>query len=414
MDPQNLVGSAEERIWQFRTADAELRLSDAAGRVLSNAEVDVQLTRHEFKFGCTGFSPNGMADGELGRAYEERFLALFNYTTLPFYWGGYEPSDGDTREQQLRRMAEGCARRRVEMKGHPLVWHEVFPEWGAAYSDAEILARLEGRVRDIVSGFKDVIRMWDVVNEATISAPFDNAIGRWIAKESAAACVAQALQWAREANPSATLLYNDFNVSEDFETLVGSLIERGAPVDVIGIQSHMHKGTWTLEKVWHVCETYARYGLPLHWTEVTILSGRLKDPDDDDWHTERTDWKSTPEGEIAQAEYGEQFYRLFFSHPAVEAITWWDFSDYATWQGAPSGLVRGDMSPKPLYERLSDLVTKQWRTDARTTSDGEGRTWLRCFFGEHEVKAILDSGVVLRGSFTFCRKGERKVDVVLE
>ena len=110
-------------------------------------------------------------------------------------------------------------------------------------------------------------------------------------------------------------------------------------------------GQWPLEKAWTVCETYGRFGKPLHFTELTVLSGRLKDPNDNDWHKARTDWPSTPEGEAAQAEYGAKLYTVLFSHPAVEAITWWDFSDYRSWQGAPSGLVREDMTPKPLYDR---------------------------------------------------------------
>lgn len=413
MDASDLIASAPERIRQCRTAEVELRLSDDTGRIIPHATVDVQLVRHEFKFGCNAFLVGQIADETLQRGYEERLTALLNYATLPFYWGSYEQSKDTTREQALGTMAEWCGRHRIATKGHPLIWHETFPQWGHQCSDDEILTRLERRVRQIVSQFKDRVHLWDVVNEATVSHTFDNAVGRWIARDGAAACVEQALRWAREANPSATLLYNDFNVSPDFEALVGALRDRDAPLDVIGIQSHMHKGRWPLERVWQVCETYARYGLPLHWTELTILSGRLKAADDNDWHTPRTDWKSTPDGEMTQAEYGEQLYTLLFSHPSVEAITWWDFSDYGSWQGAPAGLVREDMTPKPLYERQLNLVKKDWCTDVHTTSDGEGRTRLRCVFGTHRVRATLDTGRTLSGEFTVSRKGHRAMTVAL-
>lgn len=413
MERADLISSAPERIREYRTANITLQLSDDTGRAVSHAGVEVQLTCHEFKFGCNAFLVGRIADEPLQRGYEERFTALCNYATLPFYWGSYEPSEDATREQELRRMAEWCRCRRVTPKGHPLVWHETFPVWGHRFPDAEILARLERRVRQIVSRFKDEVSLWDVVNEATVSHTFDNAVGRWIARDGAATCVEQALRWARAANPSATLLYNDFNVSPEFETLVERLCDRGAPVDAIGIQSHMHKGRWPLERVWQVCETYARFGLPLHWTELTVLSGRLKAADDPDWHTVRTDWKSTPDEEATQAEYGEQLYTLLFSHPSVEAITWWDFSDYGSWQGAPAGLLRADMTPKPLYQGLLNLVTKAWSTDIRTTSDAEGQVRLRGFFGAHRVTATFDSGRTLRGTFTVRRKGHRAVDVVL-
>ena len=69
----------------------------------------------------------------------------------------------------------------------------------------------------------------------------------------------------------------------------------------------------------------------------------------------RTDWPTTPEGEQRQAAEAESFYGVLLAHPAVEAITWWDFPD-GCWLNAPSGLVRKDMTPKPAYERLLKLV----------------------------------------------------------
>jgi GH35 family endo-1,4-beta-xylanase len=209
-------------------------------------------------------------------------------------------------------------------------------------------------------------------------------------------------------------LYNDFNISPEFETLVAELLDRGAPLDVIGIQSHMHKGTWPLERAWEVCERFACFGLPLHWTELTVLSGPLKAADDNDWHTRRPGWKSTPQGEIAQAEYGEALYTLLYSHPAVEAITWWDFSDHRSWQGAPCGLVGEDMTPKPLYERLLRKVRGEWGTDVDTKSDDSGQVRARCAFGHHRVEATSAGGIPLSGTFDLCRRGDRSIEVTLQ
>jgi endo-1,4-beta-xylanase len=411
---QEILTSAPQRIRQHRSAEIELRLVDERGTPLSGTGVHVQLTRHTFKVGCNAFLIDRIPDEALQRAYRERFAALLNYATLPFYWGGYEPTRGETQEKRLLGMADWCARHQIPAKGHPLAWHEVFPHWGHDCPDDEVLGRLEKRVHEIVSRFRGKVDIWDVVNEATVSHHFDNAIGRWIAAQGAAACVAQVLRWAREANPSARLLYNEFNIAPEFEALVADLLDRNVPLDAIGIQSHMHKGTWPLEKAWQTCETYARFGLPLHWTELTVLSGALKAENDNDWHFRHSDWHSTAEGEDAQAEYGAALYTLLFSHPAVEAITWWDFSDHGSWQGAPSGLIRADMSPKPLYERLHHLVWDEWRTDEQATSDANGRVLLRCFFGQHEVEAKTQSGARLAGTFDVGKKGSRHIEVALQ
>jgi len=418
VNPQELLSAAPERIREHRSADVALRLVDQNGAPQPNAHARVRLVCHEFKFGCNAFllaapPDRGVEPARLS-AYEARLDALLNYATLPFYWGGYELAPGAIQEAQRQEMADWCTAHQIPAKGHTLVWHEVYPRWGGDFSDGEIIARQEARIREIVARFRGSVDIWDVVNEATVSHRFDNAIGRWIVEQGAAECVDRALRWAHEANPYATLLYNDFNLSADFSTLVRDLLDRGAPLDVIGIQSHMHKGAWPLEKAWETCETYSQFGLPLHFTELTVLSGRLKAPDDNDWHFRHSDWHTTPEGEAAQAEYGEALYTLLYSHPAVEAITWWDFSDYRAWQGAPCGLVRADMSPKPLYERLLQLVRGEWSTDLQSNSDTQGRLRARCTFGHYRVEAATAAGAPLSGAFDLCRTGPRAIDVTLQ
>ena len=413
LDARAILSEAEGRIREHRTAEAQLSFVDRVGKPLPSLAAEVRLVRHEFKLGANAFRVGAIEDAGPQKAYNERFAALLNYATLPFYWGGYEPEKDKTQEARLDAMAAWCKQHHIAAKGHPLVWHEVFPKWAEALDDKEVFRRQEERVKQIVYRFQGRIDIWDVVNEATVSERFSNAVGRWMKERGAAKCVADALRWADGSNPKATLLYNDFNVSPAFEKLVEDLLQQGAPVKTIGIQSHMHKGVWPIERVWEVCETYARFKLPIHFTEATVLSGDLKKPDDNDWHKRHDDWHSTPEGEKAQLEYGQQFYTVLFSHPAVEAVTWWDFSDNGSWQGAPAGFIRKDMTPKPLYEWLMDAFHKRWATDLRVTANPSGVATARCFFGEHEVRAALPSGEKLKGRFAIERRGARDLQVVL-
>jgi hypothetical protein len=112
-----------------------------------------------------------------------------------------------------------------------------------------------------------------------------------------------------------------------------------------------------------------------------VLSGRRKTYRG---HERRTDWPTTKEGEKSQLEYVQKLYRLLFSHPSVEAITWWDFPD-GCWQGAPAGLVRSDLTPKPIYERLLEMVKGEWWTQSRGRTDGKGEYRFRGFCGEYDV-----------------------------
>ena len=86
------------------------------------------------------------------------------------------------------------------------------------------------------------------------------------------------------------------------------------------------------------------------------------------------------------------FYSLLFSHPSVQGITWWDLSDLRAWQGAPAGLVRKDMSPKPAYERLMGLIKGKWWTQASATTDAQGTCSVRVFQGTHSVTVKTSDG----------------------
>jgi endo-1,4-beta-xylanase len=91
MTDTDILSGADWRIREHRSADVGLRFRDESGRPLAGATAQVEMVRHEFKFGANAFGLFSIPDADTQRAYEERFAALLNFATLPFYWGGYEP-----------------------------------------------------------------------------------------------------------------------------------------------------------------------------------------------------------------------------------------------------------------------------------------------------------------------------------
>ena len=78
-------------------------------------------------------------------------------------------------------------------------------------------------------------------------------------------------------------------------------------------------------------------------------------------------------------------YKTLLSHPAVEAITYWDLSD-GGWLGAPTGLVRLDGSAKPSFEALRGLIKGEWwLPPTKMATDAEGRLRFNGFLGDYEV-----------------------------
>ncbi len=383
--------AVEARIQQYRMGNLAIQVRDAAGQPVPGATVAVQQTRHAFLFGANIFVLQPDSADALQGLYQERFTNLLNYATLPFYWGSYERINGQPEAGKLHQMAQWCSQHGLPTKGHPLVWQNVYPAWAPKEADAA-KARLEKRVTDIVSQFKNEVSYWDVVNEAcsATSRP-ETGVGAWAKRDGSAAMVATALGWARSAagGSRTTLLYNDFNVTRKCVDLLSALKQRDSLPDAIGIQSHMHGGTWPMQRVWDVCEQFAVFGKPLHFTEVTVISGPPRKK-----AVEQTlnDWFTTSADEAKQAEYVVSFYSMLFSHPAVQAITWWDLSDYRAWQGAPAGLVRKDMSPKPAYERLMGLIRDTWWTHVKSNTDAQGRCAVRVFQGAHRVTVTTADG----------------------
>ncbi len=384
-----LLSQAKARIEKHRMGDGWVEVRDDRGRPLRNTEVTVEQVRHDFLFGCNFFMFERCGEPEREEQYRSRFAALLNYCTLGFYWASYEAERGRPNYEYTDRAAAWAQAHGIRCKGHPLVWDHPAgnPSW--LPDNLEEIQRLsDARVSDIVSRFKRPIDIWDVVNEAT-HLP-DKANKTKMAELGLSLgpvhYLSEPLKLARAANAEATLLVNDYRLDPNYYRLLRQLRSHGKFLfDAVGIQSHMHGGAWPLHKAWEVCETYSKLGLPLHFTETTIVSGP-RNAGGGGWAV------TTPDGELEQAEKTVNFYRLLFSHPAVEALTWWDFSDYHAWQGAPAGLVRADMSPKPAYDRLLKLIKGEWWTRAEGPTDHRGRFKVRAFFGAHRVTAELPNG----------------------
>ena len=106
-----------------RKASAKIRVMGSDGKPAANTKVHINQINHEFLFGCGAFETlpythgqsvhNGTGTplpvGPDGKQFTEeelkaaqarledrmnKWLGLFNYGTLPFYWGGYEPEEG--------------------------------------------------------------------------------------------------------------------------------------------------------------------------------------------------------------------------------------------------------------------------------------------------------------------------------
>ncbi len=379
-----------------RKAKCTLRIVDGQGQPLSDKTMSLKQTNHEFLFGCGAFDtlpytdPNFDGDKDFFKDRIDKWLALYNYGTLPFYWGGFEQQEGKPETESRMRAARFLQEHNVAVKGHPLCWHTACADWLMNYDNKTILKKQLDRINRDVTGFKGVIDIWDVINEVVIMPIFDkydNAITRVCKELGRVGIIKEVFAAAKAANPDAQLLLNDFNTSTNYEILIDGCLQAGVPISTIGIQSHQHQGYWGAQKLEEVLERYEHFGLPIHFTENTLISGELMPPEIVDLNDFQVkEWPSTPEGEERQMRETEEMYRILFSHPQVEAITGWDFAD-GKWLNAPSGVIHRDNTVKPVYERLLQMIKGEWWTTGEIHTDENGFVSVEGFKGDYELAA---------------------------
>lgn len=383
-----------------RIGECMVRVTDRNGNPVADKELVLKQKSHEFLFGSGAFDFIDWSGKGLDQDRTQKWLKLFNYGTLPFYWGQYEIEEGKILFDQRKAAADILRSNNVTLKGHPLCWHTVCADWLLKYSDEVIMDKQLERITREVTAFKGVIDIWDVINEVVIMPVFDkydNAVTRICNKYGRVTLVKEVFDCARAANPDGTFLINDFNTSPQYEKLIEECLDAGVQISAIGIQSHQHQGYWGSEKLYDVLKRFGRFGLPIHFTENTLISGEIMPDyieDLNDWQVEK--WPTTEEGEERQAREWEEMYKILFNDPNVKAITGWDFADGA-WLNAPSGLVTVENRLKPAYERLYNLVKGEWWTESQfiRTNSG-GFVPVRGTKGTYEIEGA--EGVITIGS----------------
>ncbi len=125
----------------------------------------------------------------------------------------------------------------------------------------------------------------------------------------------------------------------------------------------------------------AEFGLPLELTEVTIPT-----------------FGDTEEDEELQAELLGGLYSVWFSHPAVDSVVYWNQIDGCAYvSGDPEGywnenncrggLFRRDLTPKRSALALRKLIHEDWRTEEAAETDDDGRFTFSGFFGEYRLES---------------------------
>lgn len=348
-------------------AMASLRESLWAGEdiVLARARQAIARRgpRKGFLFGCNFFGYP-----EQGEAYAEKFAALLNFATLPLYWRSFEPEEGKPNFAPVDTKLARLEQAGLAAKGHPLCWfHEAgCPTWMQGRSFDQWREAQRRRITEIVNRYRDRIRVYDVINEA-----HDWGNEPQFSQDQLLEMTRLAADATRAADPHALRVVNNCCLFGEYvaegSTYRGkqprplrtplqylrAVLQAGVDFDAVGLQVYYPEHD--LFEIARMLDRFAALGKPLHVTELGVSSqtGRDeqsmgKEPSQSHWHA--------PWSEGVQADWIEQFYTLCYAHPAVAAVTWWDFSDAGGHFWPHGGFLRPDGQPKESYHRLQRLI----------------------------------------------------------
>jgi len=413
-------GTVPRGIEQNRMGDARITLTDKSGNPKRGAKIKFVQKNHEFRFGANLFMLDELETEEKNEKYKACFTELFNMATLPFYWRDLEPERGKPRYAKnspkiYRRpptdlCIEFCEKHGIEPREHALAYEQWFPTWLKGESTDVVKCELERRMAEISERYADKIPTIEVTNE--MISWWNRYVTEFYNDQD---YVPYCFKLAEKHFPHNELCINeatrfcwtDFcSIHCAYYSYIENAILKGARIDAIGMQYHIFTEQYSdeyfklldLEGIYKHMNLFAKFGKPLEITEITVPSYSWQEEDEE-----------------LQADIIERLYSLWFSHPATSQIVYWNVVDgYAhLWsqdrekikasqgnmgRGSENfyhgGLLRFDMSKKPAYYRIKELLTKRWHTEGSLVTNERGEVSFRGFFGDYDVTVEHGGGVV--------------------
>ena len=421
----------DARIEKYRKADFVVRGFPAG------AKVKVRQVTNDFLVGCNMFNFGQLGKPEWDEQYRKTWEpgGIFNAATIAFYWANFEWEQGKPRYLSTEndaperwaafrkgrdykpvchwtpecpwewrrpapdRLIAFCKANGIHIHGHCIIYPAWDPDWLKPIglrSREELQNYYDKRVYDIALYYRDTIPQWDVVNESWNRQSGTEHPNDWVSVHNGL--------WGRRVPvpkdytfkafklaeklfpPKVKLCFNDAE-QDGYFAFSKSLMERGCKIDVSGFQMHIFDDLSALKTAaglpctpngmdWnplHQIETFKkldRLGKPIHLSEVTIPSPRSLLP--------------AAEADAVQARMIRDNFRLWFSWPSIYRITYWNLVDGTGAEILASGMYNADLTKKPAYDAIDDLVNREWRTNLELTADADGTISFRGFKGEYE------------------------------
>lgn len=381
------------RIEQLRKSNIVIKVQNKEGNSINNATVSIEQTRSAFEWGVALHYPrltNDTPDNLIYRKYVlELFNAASNENDLKWpVWEGDWADRGNYSHEYTYAAFDWLTERKFPIRGHVLVW----PGWNnlpKSITDLKDTDRQDDIPGLVIEHIKlmadktnDFVEEWDLINEPYSNHDLMDIFGKEIM-----------IDWfkaAHEAMPGKPLYFNDYSnhditadpkhVAHYLET-TRFLIDGGAPVDGLGLQSHFFG---TPSEPENILKTF-----DLYWDEFQ-LPIRI------------TEWDFNTDDQKLQADFTRDFLILCYSHEAVVGVQHWGFWESAHWLPL-AAMFEADWTPKLNYYMYKEWVLNKWMTQLEGSTNSTGTFAGRGFHGDYTV-TINHNGNTVKKSLTLSKE----------
>jgi GH35 family endo-1,4-beta-xylanase len=286
--------------------------------------------------------------------------------------GPVHPQENSWNWTQPDTLVDFCQANKIKTFGHCLVWHSQTNPWFFDNADRDrALERLRDHIHTLVGRYKGKMSGWDVVNEAindgaNTAATENLRDSRW-QQIVGPDYLTQAFKFAREADPSVPLHYNDYNIESGAKhqsslLLLKRLISEGAPITTVGIQGHWSVTNLNAQKLDDIEQAITNYKalqlkVAISELDLTLTGagggqlgggqrGEVPPP--------------SPEALASQADAYGKLFELFARHRnVIDRVTFWGLNDRRSWRRGQNPLVFDGMNePKPALQAIVNSVAK--------------------------------------------------------
>ena len=288
--------------------------------------------------------------------------------------GEIHPKEGVWNWERADKIANFCRENGIKMRGHCLCWHSQFADWmftdkkGNPVKKEVFYERLREHIHAVVNRYKDIVYAWDVVNEAMADD------GRsWPGREQSPyrqsrhfqLCgdefIAKAFQFAREADPNAVLIYNDYSCvdpgkRERIYNMVKKMKDAGVPIDGIGMQGHYNIYFPDEELLDKAITRFKEIVNHIHITELDL---RMNNESGGQLMFSRGEAKPMPAYmSTLQTDQYARLFKMFRKHKdVIDNVTFWNLGDQDSWLGVNNHPLPFDENyrPKACYRAIRNF-----------------------------------------------------------